>query len=91
MRPQVEQAVSMGEARAPMVKMLENSDATTREAAAAHLALLTKYDFGQDAAKWREWETKRIQGLVEQAVEDREDQARRLKLHYDHIATGSEL
>ncbi len=64
----------------PMVKLLENSDPATREAAAAHLALLTKYDFGQDASKWREWEGKRMRGLVEQAKEDREDEARRLKL-----------
>lgn len=63
-----------------MINLLEHRDAATREAAAEHLALLTHYDFGKDVAKWREWHDRRIKGLEEQAVEDREDQARRLRL-----------
>jgi hypothetical protein len=63
-----------------MINLLEHKDASTREAAAEHLALLTHYDFGKDVAKWREWHERRIKGLEEQAVEDREDQARRLRL-----------
>jgi HEAT repeat protein len=63
-----------------MVNLLKDRDTAVRDAAAAHLALLTKYDFGHDAAKWNEWHRKRLQGLAEQVVEDREDEARRLKL-----------
>lgn len=64
----------------PMVRLLEEGPDGTREAAAEHLSLLTSYDFGANAAKWREWQQRRVQGLVEQAEEDREDQARRLRL-----------
>lgn len=63
-----------------MINLLDHKDAGTREAAAEHLALLTHYDFGKDVAKWREWHERRIKGLEEQAQEDREDQARRLRL-----------
>ncbi len=63
-----------------MINLLEHKDPATREAAAEHLALLTHYDFGKDVAKWREWHDRRLKGLEEQAVEDREDQARRLRL-----------
>ena len=63
-----------------MINLLGHKDPATREAAAEHLALLTHYDFGKDVAKWREWHERRIKGLEEQAVEDREDQARRLRL-----------
>lgn len=63
-----------------MINLLEHEDPGTREAAAEHLALLTHYDFGKDVAKWREWHERRIKGLEEQALEDREDQARRLRL-----------
>lgn len=39
-----------------MIGLLERSpDRAVREAAAAHLALLTHYEFGQDAGKWRDW------------------------------------
>ncbi|MCO5165316.1 MAG: HEAT repeat domain-containing protein [Planctomycetes bacterium] len=63
-----------------MINLLEHKDPATREAAAEHLALLTHYDFGKDVAKWREWHERRIKGLEEQAQEDREDHARRLRL-----------
>lgn len=65
-----------------MINLLEHKDAGTREAAAEHLALLTHYDFGKDVAKWREWHDRKIKGLAEQEVEDREDQARRLRLQH---------
>ncbi|RMG15840.1 MAG: hypothetical protein D6731_07555 [Planctomycetota bacterium] len=64
----------------PMIAILEGRDPQLREAAAEHLALLTKYDFGQDAKRWREWQQRRIRGLAEQAEEDREDEARLLNL-----------
>ena len=44
------------------------------------LALLTKYDLGNSAKKWREWHRKRTLGLVAQAKEDREDKARVLRM-----------
>lgn len=64
----------------PMIALLRDKDQGVREAAAAHLALLTKYDLGFDAKKWTEWHQRRAAGLVEQAAEDREDEVRRLKL-----------
>ncbi len=66
----------------PMVKLLETGKPDMKAIAAEHLSLLTHYDFGDDPAKWRDWFSRRAQGLIEQAVEDREDVARRLKLQY---------
>lgn len=63
-----------------MIALLEHKDSGTREAAAAHLALLTSYDFGQDPAPWRAWWDRKVKGLEDQALEDREDGARLLKL-----------
>jgi hypothetical protein len=68
------------DAMPPMIALLRDKDESVRETAAAHLALLTKYDFGFDAKKWTAWHQRRAAGLVEQAVEDREDEVRRLKL-----------
>lgn len=73
-----------------MINLLEHKDPATREAAAEHLALITHYDFGTDLAKWREWHERRIKGLEEQAVEDREDQARRLRLQIRGKRGGDE-
>jgi HEAT repeat protein len=64
----------------PMIALLRDKDQSVKDAAAAHLALLTKYDFGHDAKKWTQWHQRRAAGLVEQEAEDREDEARRLKL-----------
>ncbi len=64
----------------PMIALLRDKDEGVRETAAAHLALLTKYDFGHDAKKWTQWHQRRAAGLVEQEAEDREDEVRRLKL-----------
>jgi hypothetical protein len=64
----------------PILRVLEESKGSLREAAASQLSLLTNYDFGDDVAKWSEWNGRRIQGLAEQVVEDRADQARRLNL-----------
>ena len=66
----------------PMVRLLEEGNASLKRAAAEQLALLTNYDFGQSALKWREWNDRRIKGLSEQKAEDREDQARRLNLRF---------
>lgn len=65
-----------------MINLLEHRDPATREAAAEHLSLLAHYDFGTDVAKWREWYERRLKGLEEQVVEDREDVARRLRLQH---------
>lgn len=73
-----------------MIALLKDSDEGVRNAAAAHLALLTKYDFGHDAKKWREWDHKRVAGLLEQIVEDREDMARRLKMQMRRKKTKDE-
>ena len=64
----------------PMITLFEDRDPRIREAAAEHLALMTRHDLGKDPAKWREWHRRRQAGLEEQAVEDREDKARLLKL-----------
>jgi HEAT repeats len=63
-----------------MINLLDDEDEGVRAAAAEHLALLTTYDFGQDPAKWREWLAKKVKGELEQVAEDREDQARMLRL-----------
>lgn len=65
----------------PLLKVLEESRSDElKKVAASQLALLTTYDFGPDAQKWREWNQRRIEGLQEQALEDAEEQARRLNL-----------
>ena len=64
----------------PIVRLLEEGTPGAREAAAEHLSLLTSYDFGASPKKWREWQKRRVKGLEEQKLEDREDQARRLRL-----------
>lgn len=65
---------------APMINLLDDDDAGVREAAAEHLALLTRYDFGRDAEKWREWHRRLVKGRHEQVEEDREDEQRLLRL-----------
>ena len=54
----------------PMVNLLEDRDPTVREMAAEHLTLLTHKHFGQDAAKWRDWQHRRVAGIAEQAEQD---------------------
>jgi len=64
----------------PLLKILEEGRGELKTVAASQLALLTNYDHGPDAKKWREWNHRRIDGLQEQAVEDAEENARRLNL-----------
>lgn len=64
----------------PLLKVLEEGKGDLKAIAASQLSLLTNYDFGPDAKKWREWNVRRIQGLQDQAVEDEEENARRLNL-----------
>lgn len=64
----------------PLLKVLEEGQGELKTVAASQLALLTNYDHGPDAAKWRDWNRRRIEGLQEQALEDAEEQARRLNL-----------
>ena len=63
-----------------MIQLLKDPEPSVKEAAAEHLALLTNYDFGADPEKWKEWFAKKVQGEAEQAEEDREDEARMLRL-----------
>jgi len=62
----------------PMLRLLEEGAPEIRPVAAEQLSLLTHYDFGADPVKWREWQNRRVKGLVEQEIENREDQARLL-------------
>ena len=64
----------------PLIKILEEGSPELKTVAASQLALLTNYDHGPDAKKWREWNLRRIDGLQEQALEDAEENARRLNL-----------
>ncbi|MBL4849721.1 MAG: hypothetical protein JKY65_29685 [Planctomycetes bacterium] len=64
----------------PLFKILEEGKGELKAIAASQLSLLTNYDFGPDAKKWREWNVRRMKGLAEQEVEDAEENARRLNL-----------
>ncbi|MGE0710363.1 MAG: hypothetical protein AB7N76_26255 [Planctomycetota bacterium] len=64
----------------PMLRLLREGRKGAREVAAGQLTLLTNYDFGMDAEKWREWSDRRLAGQEAQEVEDREDLSRRLNL-----------
>jgi hypothetical protein len=63
-----------------MIALLGDKSGDVRDAAAEHLALLTHYDFGKDAAKWRDWYSRLVKGQEEQAKEAEEDQARLLRM-----------
>ena len=63
-----------------MINLLGDKNPDVREAAAEHLALLTHYDFGKDAAKWRDWYGRLVKGHEEQAQEEQEDKQRLLKM-----------
>ena len=77
-----EQLAEIGDmvAFAPLLKVLEEGRGDLKGAAAEQLSLLTNYDYGPDAQKWREWNERRIKGLEEQRAEDEEENARRLNL-----------
>ncbi|MCA8924855.1 MAG: hypothetical protein KDD82_23795 [Planctomycetes bacterium] len=61
-----------------MIPLLEDRDEGVKNAAAEHLALLTNYDFGLDAAKWRDYYQRLIMGRI--AYEKEEEQERLEKL-----------
>lgn len=63
-----------------MVTLLGDKDEAVVEAAAEHLALLTHYDFGKDAERWRDWHGRLVKGQEEQAKEAQEDQQRLLRM-----------
>ena len=76
-----------------MIALLSDKDEVVRAAAAEHLALLTHYDFGGDAAKWRDWHERLVKGQEEQAKEAQEDQQRLLRMQmkgYRSRNTGGE-
>jgi len=65
-----------------MIRLLGSKSEAIKDAAAEHLALLTQYDFGKDAAKWQEWFANLVAGRHEQKLEDKEDKERLLRLKF---------
>lgn len=61
-----------------MIPLLRDEDPAIRAAAAEHLALLTNYDFGSDAAKWTDYYDRLIRGRL--AYEKEEEEERKEKL-----------
>jgi len=61
-----------------MIPLLGNSDEAVRAAAAEHLALLTNYDFGADAAKWTDYYNRLIRGRIAYEKEEEAERMERL-------------
>ena len=61
-----------------MIPLLRDPDAGVRASAAEQLALLTNYDFGDDAEKWNDYYNRLIRGRL--AYEKEEEEERKEKL-----------